>query len=124
MSRRIRISSGTVTLEATLGDTPTANALWDVLPIDGSANLWGEEIYFSIPIKVAQEADARAEMAVGEIAYWPPGNAFCIFFGPTPASSGDAPEAASPVNVLGQVAGDATAFGAVRHGDAVHLEQI
>jgi hypothetical protein len=98
--------------------------LWDALPIDGSANIWGDEIYFSIPIKVAQEADARAEMKVGEIAYWPPGNAFCIFFGRTPASSGDAPEAASPVNVLGQVDGDATLFRAVENGDPIHLEQV
>lgn len=124
MSRHIRIVSCGVPLTATLNDTPTAEALWNALPIIGDANIWGDEIYFSIPVTVAQEADARAEMAVGEIAYWPPGNAFCIFFGRTPASSGDAPQAASPVNVLGQVDGDATVFRGVGNGDTVRLEPV
>ena len=122
MSRRIRMTSGTVSVEATLNDGPTADALWEALPIEGQANTWGDEIYFSIPVRVVQEADARAEMAEGEIAYWPPGNAFCIFFGPTPASSGDAPQAASPVNVLGQVDGDATVFRVVSDGAVVRLD--
>lgn len=124
MSRRIRITSGMVSLEATLNDSPTADALWQALPLEASANTWGDEIYFGIPVRAAQEASARAEVAVGEIAYWPPGNAFCIFFGRTPASSGDAPQAASPVNVLGQVTGDAAAFRTVRDGDSVRLEPI
>ena len=123
MSRRIRIISGAVSMEAALNDSAMADALWDALPIDAEANMWGDEIYFSIPLRAAQAADARAEVAVGEIAYWPPGNAFCIFFGRTPASEGDAPQAASPVNALGQVDGNATAFRAVQPGDAVRLEQ-
>lgn len=124
MSRRIRIRSGAVALEATLADTPTAASLWDALPIDGSASTWGDEVYFNIPVTAALETDARAEVAVGEIAYWPPGNAFCIFFGRTPASSGDSPEAASPVNVLGQVDGDVTRCRAIRDGDPVRLERV
>lgn len=120
----IRITAGGVTAEAELNDSPTAQAILDALPITGRASTWGDEIYFTIPVEMAREADARAEMAVGELAYWPDGNAFCIFFGPTPASSGDAPVAASPVNVLGIVKGDATAFKAVASGEDVRLEAV
>lgn len=120
----IRITAGGVTAEAELNDSPTAQAIFDALPITGRASTWGDEIYFTIPVEMAREADARAEMAVGELAYWPDGNAFCIFFGPTPASSGDAPVAASPVNVLGIVKGDATAFKAVASGEDVRLEAV
>ncbi|MBZ0300455.1 MAG: hypothetical protein K8J31_11965 [Anaerolineae bacterium] len=123
MASQIRIISGDIRLEAALMDTPTAQALWAVLPLDARANRWGDEIYFSIPVAVDEEADARSEMAVGEIAYWPPGTAFCIFFGPTPASSGSVPAAASPVNVLGKIEGDATRFRAVKTGSPVRLER-
>lgn len=123
MTRQIRITCGEISLEANLGETPTAEALWAALPIDGRANRWGDEIYFGIPVARDEEADARADMAVGEIAYWPPGNAFCIFFGPTPASSSSGPTAASPVNVLGKIEGDATLFRAVKTGSPVQLER-
>jgi hypothetical protein len=121
---RIRITAGKVSMEAELSDSPTAGSLLEALPITGSANRWGDEIYFSIPVDADQEADARADMAVGEIAYWPPGSAFCIFWGPTPASSGSEPRAASPVNVLGRIDGDATQFGAVSSGTRVKIEAV
>lgn len=70
--------------------------LWDALPIEGQANLWGEEIYFKIPVSAQQEPDAREEVEVGTLAYWPAGSAFCIFFGPTPASTGERPKAYKP----------------------------
>lgn len=123
MPRQLSITCGDLSLMASLDETPTAEALWAALPIDGRANRWSDEIYFSIPVALDEEADARAEMAVGEIAYWPPGNAFCIFFGPTPASSGGVPAAASPVNVLGKIVGDATQFRAVKTGSPVRLER-
>jgi hypothetical protein len=119
---RIRITSGDVSAEAELNDGPTAQAIWDALPIEGRANTWGDEVYFSIPVQAAQEPGARANVAVGELGYWPAGHAFCIFFGPTPASSGRDPVAASPVNILGQVLGDATAFRAVHGGAPVRIE--
>jgi hypothetical protein len=121
---RIRITAGQVSVEAELNASPTAQAIRAALPITGRANTWGDEIYFSIPVKMERAPDARAEMGVGEVAYWPAGNAFCIFFGPTPASSGDAPVAASPVNVLGRVLGDATLFRAVPDGAEVRLEAV
>ena len=97
MGNSIRITAGDVSVAAELDESPTAAAILDSLPIEASGSRWGEEIYFSIPVKEKSTPDARADMEVGELAYWPPGNAFCIFFGPTPASDGDEPRAASPV---------------------------
>lgn len=119
----IRITAGDVSLTATLNDSPTAQALLEALPIEEFSNRWGEEIYFTVPIDAEEEPDARAAVEVGTIAFWPPGNAFCIFWGPTPASSGAQPVAASPVNVLGQIDGDATLFGGVASGARVRIER-
>lgn len=123
MGQAIRITAGDVTLAAELNDSPTAAAIVEALPIEASGSRWGEEIYFSIPIKEQASPDARADMAVGELAYWPPGNAFCIFFGPTPASDDDAPRAASEVNPVGQITDDATALTAVPDGATVRIEK-
>ena len=123
MSRKIRITAGSVRVEAELTESETADAFWEALPITGAANVWGEEIYFQVPVEAPLEASAREEMEVGEIAYWPPGSAFCIFFGRTPASVDDAPRAASPVNPLGRVAGDPKDFLSVRSGEEVRLER-
>ena len=122
MPRKITITAGKVSLPAMLNDSPSAEAVWAALPIEARANRWGEEIYFEIDVPLEESGDARAEMQVGELAYWPPGSAFCIFFGPTPVSRGQEPRAASNVNPLGKVEGDATAFTAVRNGEKVHLE--
>lgn len=119
---RIRITAGDVSAFAELTDGPTAKLVWEALPIEASAQTWGDEIYFSIPVQSGLEPDARAEREVGDLGYWPPGNAFCIFFGPTPMSSGDEPVAASAVNTLGVVEGDATIFKSVRSGAKVVIE--
>ena len=118
---KITITAGEVSLEAELNDSPTAQQIWDALPVTGSANVWGDEIYFEIPVTAKQAPDARAEVAVGELGYWPVGRAFCIFFGPTPVSTDDRPRAYSPVNVIGRVLGDATQFRAVAGNTPVHL---
>ena len=121
--RRIRITAGPVTAQAALNDSPTARKIWDVLPIEGRGNTWGDEIYFGIPVDAKPEKDAREIVAVGELGYWPPGSAFCIFFGRTPASTDDRPRAASAVNIIGTIQGDATAFKAVASGTKVRLER-
>jgi hypothetical protein len=121
--KRITITAGQLSLPAELNDSPTAQKIWDALPIEGRANTWGDEIYFEIPVVTGQEAGARAEVEVGELGYWPVGHAFCIFFGPTPASRDHQPRAASPVNILGRVEGDATRFRAVANGARVRLER-
>jgi hypothetical protein len=121
--RRITITAGEVQGTAELNDSATADTIWAALPLEAPANTWGDEIYFGIPVTCAPEADARVDVAVGELGYWPPGSAFCIFFGRTPASHGDAPRAASPVNVLGRVTGDATLFRRVPSGAIVRLSR-
>ena len=121
MAYRITITAGAVTLEAELNDSPTAHMIWEALPITGRANTWGDEIYFEIPVETEQAPDARADVEVGELGYWPVGRAFCIFFGPTPASGDDRPRAASPVNVVGRTLDDATAFRQVNAGATVKL---
>lgn len=121
--RKIRITAGKLSAEAVLNDSPTATKIWDALPIEGRGNTWGEEIYFSIPVEAKQERDAREIVAVGELGYWPPGTAFCIFFGRTPASTDDRPRAASAVNIIGRIQGDATAFKSVPSGTRVRLER-
>jgi uncharacterized protein len=121
--RKIRITAGTVQADATLNESPTATLIWDALPIEARGNTWGDEIYFSIPVKAKQEKDARDLVSVGELGYWAPGTAFCIFYGRTPASTDDRPRAASPVNIIGKIAGDATVFRAVSSGAKVTLER-
>ncbi|MEE2685839.1 MAG: cyclophilin-like fold protein [Planctomycetota bacterium] len=106
MSTPIIITVGDVELSAELNDSSTARQVITQLPFDAHAHRWGDEFYFSIPVDHAAETDAREEMAIGELAYWPPGNAFCIFFGPTPVSCGSEPRAANPCNPLGQILDD------------------
>ncbi len=122
--RKITITAGSVTAEATLKDTPTANALWEALPIKGRGNTWGEEIYFSIPVRAGLEPEADEVVELGDIAYWPPGSAFCIFFGATPVSGPGEVRAASPVNVLGKLEGDPKVFKKVPNGAAVTIERV
>lgn len=121
--RKITITAGKVSAQALLNDSPTATQIWEGLPIEARGNTWGDEIYFSIPVKASQEKDAREIVAVGELGYWPPGTAFCIFFGPTPASTDNRPRAASAVNIIGKVVGDATVFKGVSSGARVKLER-
>jgi hypothetical protein len=118
---QIVITAGSVSMEAELNDSPTARQVWEALPIEGSANTWGDEVYFEIPVIAAQEPDAREQVEVGELGYWPVGHAFCIFFGPTPVSTDQRPRAYSPVNILGRVSGEATAFRSVRSGTRVSI---
>ena len=121
--RAIRISAGSVSATAALNDSKTADAVWSALPITARASTWGDEIYFSIPVKAGEE-NGRATVDMGDLGYWPPGSAFCIFFGPTPASQTPAEiRPASQVNVLGKVDGDATVFKKVRSGELVTIER-
>ena len=120
--RAIRITAGTVSAEATLSDSRTARAIWDALPIEAKTQTWGDEIYFAIGVSEAEDS-ARETVELGDLGYWPPGRAFCVFFGPTPASQGDEIRPASPVNVVGRVVGDARAFKRVRSGARVVIER-
>ena len=103
MSRAITITVGEIEMDAALSDSPTADAIWDALPIARTVNTWGHEFYFDIGVQADQEPDASDVVEVGDLAYWPPGMAFCVFFGRTPASRGNEVRAASAVNVVGRI---------------------
>jgi hypothetical protein len=119
----ITISVNDIRLEAELGTSATAVKILEALPFEGTVNTWGNEIYFTIPVTVQQEPDARAEVEIGEIAFWPMGKAFCIFFGPTPVSRDGKPRAYSPVNVFGRVLGNATAFKGIANGARIRVNR-
>ena len=121
--RKIQITAGDVSATGVLEENATADAIWDALPISANANTWGDEIYFGIPVHVEEADDANDVVEMGSLAYWPPGNAFCIFFGRTPASQGDEIRAASAVNPLGKIEGDATVFKKVSGGTTVTIER-
>ncbi len=120
--RRIKIEAGGVAAFAVLNETKTAGAVWNALPIEARGNTWGDEIYFSIPVTLPDDG-AQEVVDMGDLGYWPPGKAFCIFFGPTPASTGTEIRPASPVNVFGKLEGDARAFRSVRSGTTVRVSQ-
>ena len=107
MEKIIQIRINGIQLEGVLNDTMTAQAIWNILPIDTQVDIWGDEIYFRISMDLPLEQ--RQELVEsGDLGYWPPGNAFCIFFGPTPMSRGGEIRPASAVTVFGKISGDAT----------------
>ena len=111
---RITAEKTGVSMTATLNDSETAKALLGILPTESRAQTWGDEVYFGVPLQASEE-DPQAAVPSGAIAYWPPGNAFCIFFGQTPAS---------PVNLLGAVDDDENEFAKVPSGETVKLEAV
>ena len=119
--RTIRVTAGDLSVTAELNETDTAEAIWRALPITARANTWGDEIYFSIPVQ-CEEGAGQATVEMGDLGYWPPGSAFCIFFGPTPASQGDEIRPASPVLVFGRIVSpDPTEFTSVGDGEQVEI---
>ena len=123
MQRMMRITTESIVMDAELNESWTASQIWEALPITSSGNTWGDEIYFSIPVDAELENEQDI-VELGDIAYWPPGKAFCIFFGPTPMSRENEIRPASAVNVIGKLLGDATNFKQVKNEEKVRLEQI
>ena len=121
-SKNITIKVENIKIDAELNGSETAQKIWKALPIEGSVNIWGDEIYFSITVKVGLE-NAKAVVSEGDLGYWPPGNAFCIFFGPTPASHGEEIRPASPVNIFGKIIGDSQVFKKVCSGAKIIIEK-
>ncbi len=113
MEKRILIMAGEVKATAVLNNTKTAEAIWQALPITGRANLWGEEIYFAVPLKLELEAGQEI-VSEGDLGYWPEGCAFCIFCGRTPISQGDEIRTAGPVTVFGKLTGHTKVLKKVR----------
>jgi uncharacterized protein len=120
--RTIRITAGGVTATAALDGSKTADAIWAALPLEAKASTWGDEIYFDIGLPIEAESPKEV-VGLGDLGYWPPGSAFCVFFGRTPASTGDEIRPASAVNVFGRVDGDPTVFKKVRAGARVMVER-
>jgi hypothetical protein len=121
--RQLKITIGGVPIRAELFDTPTAAALYEAAPFDAAASTWGDEVYFGTPVSCAREADARAVVEPGELAFWPDGDAIAIGFGPTPISRGDECRLASPCNIWGKALDDVAALRAVRAGAAIKVER-
>jgi uncharacterized protein len=123
MGKKIKILVNELKVEAGLNESKTAQLVWEALPIEAKANLWGEEIYFAIPVKTGLETGSREVVSAGELGYWPTGHAFCIFFGPTPASRGEEIRAASAVNIIGKVLSDPKVFLKAKEGAKITLEK-
>jgi len=123
MGKKIRILASELKIEAELNESKTAQLIWEALPIEAKTNLWGKEIYFAIPVKTGLETGSREVVSVGELGYWPTGHAFCIFFGPTPASRGEEIRAASSVNIIGKVLSDPKVFLKIKDGAKVTLQR-
>ena len=124
MPKAIQITAGQIQVAAELNDSPTSKSIVDALPIKTKGSRWGGEIYFSIAVEVELEADSRDVLEAGELGYWPTGNAFCIFFGPTPASQADEIRAASAVNIIGTIKGDLSQLPNVPDGALVCIEAV
>ena len=122
VEKKIKIKAGKVEVLARLNDSAIAGLIWDKLPISASANTWGEKIYFPIPVGAIPQ-DPKEVVEKGDLGYWPDGKCFCIFFGPTPVSSGDEIRPASSVEVVGKVLGNPEDFKKVSSGEKVVLER-
>jgi hypothetical protein len=123
LMKRIVIKAGAIEARAELNQSATAGAIWQALPIEGSANTWGEEIYFRIPVSQDLETDARELVQLGDLGYWPQGEAFCIFFGATPISGPGEIRPASAVNIVGHLLDDPKGFLSVASGTSVRIER-
>ena len=122
MEKIIQIRINGIQLEGILNDTMTAQAIWDILPIDTQVDIWGDEIYFRIPLDLPPE-QGQEFVELGDLGYWPPGSAFCIFYGPTPASRGSEIRPASAVTVFGKISGDATVLRGIATDATVSVTQ-
>lgn len=122
MANRIRITAGSVTQTAELGSSECARKIWGALPLQAKASTWGDEIYFGIPVDSGPE-NPQTTVELGDLGYWLEGSCFCIFFGPTPMSSGDEIRPASAVEVFGRLEGDPKEFKKVSSGEKVLVEK-
>ena len=120
---QIKIEFENTSIDAVLNNSETADKIKKILPLSNSVNTWGDEIYFSIGVN-DDENDSKEVVELGDLGYWPPGNAFCLFFGLTPASEGDKIMPASPVNVIGKILGDLEILKSIKSGDKVAINLV
>ena len=117
----IKIVTGNYCITARIYQTKTAKEILNMLPIQGIANVWGNEIYFPISLRMEEEAEARDELEIGELGFWPTGSAFCIFFGSTPVSRNNEPRAYSNVNVFGKIINGSEYLKKIKQGDLIKV---
>lgn len=122
--QKVLIEAGSGRFEAEMKDTPTARSFMESLPAEGKAQTWGKEIFFTHPLEAEPEPDAGMEVEIGDIAYWPSGQYFCIFFGPTPISTSDKPKGIDRVNVIGRIKGDLSALNQVGNGSTIKVSPM
>jgi hypothetical protein len=120
---KLRITAGAVSVELTLGNTPTARALAEAVPFESRAQTWGEEVYFTTPVSAKLEADARQVVEPGTVCFWTQGDALALPYGRTPISTDERPKLANPCNVLGSVVGDPRALGRIKAGEKITVSK-
>ena len=118
---QIKIEFENTSIDAVLNNSETADKIKKILPLSNSVNIWGDEIYFSIGVN-DDEIDSKEVVELGDLGYWPPGNAFCLFFGLTPASEGDKMMPASPVNIIGKILSDLEILKSIKSGEKVSVK--
>jgi uncharacterized protein len=124
MARYLTIRSEEADLKVDLGGGPTAEEIWECLPLEGSANFWGDEIYFEIPVSIGPESEAWETVEVGDVCYWPQGEALCLFFGPTPVNTDEKPRAASPITVVGRISEGLDDIERIESGETLRVEGV
>jgi len=122
--KTIKMTIGSVTLNVSLRNTPTADAIWDAAPFTSQASTWGEEVYFSAPVSLNREADTRAVVVPGEIAFWTDGDSIAIGFGRTPISQGDECRLAAPCSIWADAVEDVKTLAAVPAGASISVERV
>tara|TARA_B000000557_G_C20720319_1_gene419837 strand:- start:361 stop:729 length:369 start_codon:yes stop_codon:yes gene_type:complete len=120
---QIKIEFENTSIDAVLNNSETADKIKKILPLSNSVNTWGDEIYFSIGVNDG-EIDSKEVVELGDLGYWPPGNAFCLFFGLTPASEGDKIMPASPVNIIGKILSDLEILKSIKSGEKVSVKLV
>src|SRR5271157_152083 len=123
-TRKLKMTIGSVKLEAELFDTPTADAIYAKLPFNSMASTWGDEVYFPTPVRVSKEADAKDVVEAGELAFWVEGDSIAIGFGPTPISRGKEIRLAARTNIWGKALVPVTQLRKVKDGDLIRVEKI